>query len=123
MQSVVLGAAALVTLIMVLILTWAVLSTRVRDGIVIKLGLSLQVLAWLPMLRLQASGAEVVDMVTLSRLLLLANVGFAVVAGGLWWRKRCGAVLDDLIDMPGTGRPCVRPHPVGAADAEPGTAP
>lgn len=65
--------------------TWAVLSPRVRDGIVIKLGLILAVLGFVGLGAAMAMGLPLVAWV---RALALLHAGLLVAAAGVWWRFR-----------------------------------
>lgn len=65
--------------------TWAVLSPRVRDGIVVKLGLILAVQGFAGLGAALAMGLPVIVWV---RALALLHAGLLVVAAGVWWRFR-----------------------------------
>lgn len=77
---------------------WAILSQRVRDGIVIKSGLILLAMgcgisAWH---LIDGIGCD--DLMALNRARLVTLCGMSVVGFGYWLRLRAGQTVHDLID-------------------------
>lgn len=64
---------------------WAVLTPRVRDGVVVKAGLILMALGLMALGLQQLAG--VTDAARMGRALLLLFAGMSVVAGGVLWRR------------------------------------
>ena len=74
---------------------WAVLSPRVRDGIVIKLGLGLLALGFFGV---GVTLAGDLQAWVLGRALGLVHLGLLIVAGGLAWRWRHGGGIYHVDD-------------------------
>lgn len=79
--------------------TWAILSHRVRDGIVIKTGLiflasGCSVTAWHLF-----NGINCEDLMALNRARLVTLIGMSVIAAGYWLRLRAGQTVHDLVDI------------------------
>lgn len=94
---------------------WAVLSPRVQDGIVIKLGL---IAMQLGLMGLGAALAVDKEPAVIDRTLALLNTGLLTVAVGVWLRwRRAGRVyrIDEWVTPPTTAMR--RGGPVDASDS------
>lgn len=91
-------------------LGWCVFSERVRDGVVIKLGLVLMSLSLGVTAVELADGIQCTDLLPLNRARLLLYAGVAIVAAGYRWRLRRGETLRDVLPRRG----CVRQAQAGA---------
>lgn len=74
----------------VVALTYAVLSPKVHDGIVVKLGLSLMALGFLVSTYALANGADCTDVKTLDGAIALVNFGAVTVLAGYLLRTGYG---------------------------------
>lgn len=89
--------------VIALVLSWAVLSHRVRDGVVIKLGLIGMALGFGALSWHLVDGMGCTDLHAISNAHALVHAGLAVVLVGLLLRSRRGHGLRDLIyldDLP-----------------------
>jgi type IV secretory pathway TrbD component len=81
------------------VLAWAVLSHRVKDGVVIKTGLICCALGY----GIKAIALTDVGLceaaVTLERARLMTHLGMAIVAVGYWRHLRCGRTICDIVDL------------------------
>ncbi len=80
------AANAFAALLLACICAWAILSPRVRDGVVIKLGLILMAIGYLVTVAQLADGMDCSDLQGLARSELLTRVGLLIVAAGWLWR-------------------------------------
>lgn len=77
------GACALI----MVALSWAVLSSRVNDGVIVKAGLICMALGFGSTALLMFDGVRPSQVVGLERALILINAGLTVVIFGYLWRK------------------------------------
>jgi sulfite exporter TauE/SafE len=77
---------------------WAILSNRVRDGIVIKSGLILLALGCGVSAWHLFDGIGYDDLMALNRARLVTLAGMTVIGAGYWLRLRAGQGIGDLID-------------------------
>jgi hypothetical protein len=83
--------------------TWAILSHRVRDGVVIKTGLILMSIGCAVTAAYLFNGISCQDLLGLNRARLVTLLGMSVIAFGYWLSLRSGKTLSDLVDMPRRG--------------------
>lgn len=79
---------------------WAILSNRVRDGIIIKAGLILLALGCAVSAWHLFDGIDCSDLMALNRARLVTLCGMSVVAVGYWLRLRAGQTIADMILAP-----------------------
>ena len=88
--------------VIALVLSWAVLSHRVRDGVVIKLGLISMALGFGALSWQLVDGMGCTDLRPLNNAHALVHVGLAIVLVGYLLRTRQGHGLRDLINLEDT---------------------
>ena len=92
-------------------LVWAVLSKRVRDGIVVKAGLILLALAFLGLGCQLIGGIEWGGAIYIARALVLQALGLLLLALGYWIRRRRAGNpltrISDWVDLDDTDLPHV----------------
>ena len=81
-------ANAWATLLLACFCAWAIFSPRVRDGVVIKLGLILMAIGYLVTVAQLVDGMDCSDLHGLARSALLTRVGLLIVVAGWLWRHR-----------------------------------
>lgn len=79
------------------VLVWAVMSTRIHDGIVIKCGMVSMVLGFGSVAVQMLSG--LLSPVGLARAILLINIGLSVAVAGYAFRRSNGKRLTDWSDL------------------------
>lgn len=89
---------------------WAVMSPRVRDGIVIKVGLILMAVGYMVIAHALTDGMDCSDVRGLARAALLTRVGLLIVLGGWYWRstmrkRHLGRMSDWVRSHDGKGQP------------------
>jgi uncharacterized membrane protein len=89
---------SLVSGVLALVFGWAILSHRVRDGVVIKVGLILMSAGFSVVSYLMVDGVCGEDAYPLNRAELLVHLGLLVVLFGYAMHRRRGRTLLDIID-------------------------
>lgn len=93
-------------IVLAVLTSWAVMSARVRDGVVIKAGLICVALGHAAVAWHLADGMSCGDLGGLTRARFVAHAGLGVVLLGLWRQYRRGTGLRELLGLhPGAGRP------------------
>lgn len=82
-----------------LLLTWAVFTRRVRDGIVIKVGLIATALGLGATAMMLADAGLCIDSTALERARLVVHAGLGLVLAGYWRHRRAGRTICDLVDL------------------------
>lgn len=80
-------------------IAWAILSRRVKDGVVIKVGLILLALGCAVTCIKLIDGLDNMDLLALNRARLLAHAGLLVVLVGYWLHLRAGRKVEDIITL------------------------
>lgn len=86
MDSFIAGFDALVCAVLALIASWAVISPRINDGVVIKAGLIFMALGFSAAAVVLGDGQACTDLRVLGRAELLSHSGLLLVALGSTWR-------------------------------------
>ena len=81
---------------------WAVLSQKVRDGIIVKVGLiGMSMGHGMVAIHLTdvhiLAGLHVSELIHLNRARFISNIGMMLILLGYWWRYRAGERLRDLL--------------------------
>ena len=99
MDTVIANINALLSLLMAGVIVWAIVSHRVQDGIVIKLGLVAMALGLgFAAVRL-LDGLACNDLLYLTRARLLTNLGIILAVVGCAWRLHSGQTLADIVQF------------------------
>ena len=85
--------------LMCAVLSWAVMTHRVRDGVIIKSGLILAALGYGATAIALADADLCSEAITLDRAQMLMHLGLGVVAYGYWLHLRDGRTICDIVDL------------------------
>lgn len=81
--------------------SWAILSEKVQDGIIIKIGLMFMAVGFFVTGWHLVDGIETQDLLALNRARALTNIGFLIALFGYWRQAKKGFGLADLINVKG----------------------
>lgn len=99
MDQVLVAANVLFNLALAVLFTWAVMSTKVRDGVLIKLGLMCMAVGHGMVAWHMIDGMVCSDLAPLTRARFVSHLGVGIALFGLWRRVRGGASLGDLVQL------------------------
>lgn len=97
MDQLIIHANGLASGLLSALLLWAVMNPRIRDGVVIKIGLVLMSLGFSATAWHLLAGLSCDDLLPINRARLLINAGAALVFVGYQLHLRAGHTLADLV--------------------------